>query len=451
MATVEPQVIDARPISPSQLALWIGSALGRIAQTWVEGEVTKVQASGSGHLYFTLADAKTQLDAMVWDQDRPAVEGMLAPGRTVRVHVSSVRFYAPQGRVSVMVDQARAVGEGEILREIVATAGRLAADGLTDPGRRRPLPLVPRRIGLIAGRDSDARADVVDALRGRFAPVRILVAPALVEGPNAVDSILAAIRSLARVPDVDVIVLARGGGSVEALRPFSDERLCRAIAAARTPIVTAIGHTKQRPNCDLVADASANVPRDIAALVVPSETQLREELDLGRQALGRLDQRIGVARERVGHLGVRARGTARMERTRGTLQGFRATLRSEVRSVGARVAREGERIDSVRGAQARATGRYLVISRERLERANGPFLASGAARLARAEVTLDRAVQGLDRRDGLRHGYAVLRDARGRPLTSIADLAPGQAVDVRLADGSAVATILTTDPEQASP
>jgi exodeoxyribonuclease VII large subunit len=448
VATSDLQPADGRPISPSQLALWIGNALGRIQQTWVEGEVTKVQASGRGHLYFTLADAKTQLDAMVWDSDRPNAEAALAPGRTIRAHVASVRFYGPQGRLSVVVDRAREVGEGEILREIAETGSRLAADGLTDPGRRRPLPMIPRRVGVIAGRDSDARADVIDAIRMRFPPAQIVFAPALVEGPTAVDSVMAAMRALIRTDQVDVIVIARGGGSVEALRPFSNERLCRAIAAARLPIVTAIGHTKQRPNCDLVADACANVPRDVAALVVPSETELRLRLDQGQECLDAVGKRVAAQRQQLDHLGMRARGTSRIERTRGTLEGIRATLRSEVRSIDQRITRDHERVSALRSAQVAASRRRVAVAVANLDRGSAPLVASGRERMRQAEALLDRATRGLDRHDGLRRGYVLIRGADGRPVTSVAELKPGSAVDLQLADGSATASVLETHPNQ---
>ncbi len=268
----------------SQLAAAIRSKLRELGAGWVEGELQTVGRSG-GHCYLTLADGQCVVEAMIWRQDLPRVGSVPAEGSLVQAHFTRVDFYGRGGRTRLMLDRLRLTGEGELLRRQAEVLARLRADGLCDPARRRPLPPFPRRVAVVCGRDSDAKADVERALRERFPPVHIVHRAALVQGTGAVDSIIDALAHLQAQHAVDVIVVARGGGSVADLSPFDDERLCRAIVACAVPVVTSIGHSKQRPNCDEVAAACADVPARAAEKVVPSARELLAGLDRAGERL----------------------------------------------------------------------------------------------------------------------------------------------------------------------
>ncbi|MGI9116249.1 MAG: exodeoxyribonuclease VII large subunit, partial [Gaiellales bacterium] len=276
--------MEGRPVetvaeSPSAIWRRIGDALGALGGGIVEGEVQQVTVAASGHLYFTLTDGEATIRCIVW---RSAVERLgehPVQGRLIQARYTKIDHYAKSGTVSLICNAIRTAGEGELLQRVLDVRERLRAEGLTDPERKLPLPRLPRRVGLVTGRDSDAEADVVRALRDRFPPVRIAVCHSLVQGVGAVNELIEALGTLASTPGVDVIILARGGGSVEDLLPFSDEALCRAISALGVPVITSIGHTRQRPNCDEVASAVAEVPARAAEHAVPSAAELLERID----------------------------------------------------------------------------------------------------------------------------------------------------------------------------
>ena len=246
--------------SPSEVWSRVNAVLRGIGGGVVEGEVQQVTYHASGHVYFTLTDGEANVDCKMWRTSAERQTLRLEQGKRIQARFPRVEVWAKRGDISLIVDAVRSVGEGELLQRVLDVRERLIADGLTDPERKPRLPRLPRRVGLVTARGSDAEADVVTALRHRFPPVRIAVCHAAVQGAGAAEDLIEALMTLAAQPAVDVIILARGGGSVEDLLPFSDEGLCRAIAALGTPVISSIGHTRQRPNCDEVAAAAAEVP-----------------------------------------------------------------------------------------------------------------------------------------------------------------------------------------------
>src|SRR5690606_19678357 len=196
-------------------------------------------------------------------------------GARVVVHARPA-FYPARGTLSLRADEIRQVGLGELLARIERLRRLLRAEGLFDPARKRRLPFLPNRIGLITGRASAAERDVVAVTRRRWPAAQLRIINVAVQGPGAAAQIIDALRVLDTDPSVDVIILARGGGSVEDLLPFSDEALCRAVAAARTPVVTAIGHETDTPLVDFVADVRAATPTDAAKRVVPDLAEERQ-------------------------------------------------------------------------------------------------------------------------------------------------------------------------------
>jgi exodeoxyribonuclease VII large subunit len=270
-----------------KIADWIN----RLGAVWVEGQVTQISARpGTATAFLTLRDTSADVSISVTCATG-LVRGMEPPltdGSRVVVH-GKPSYYTGRGTLSLRVDEIRAVGIGELLARIERLRRLLAAEGLFDPRRKRPLPFLPGTIGLITGRASAAERDVLTNARGRWPAAHFRVINVAVQGTTAVPQVMTALSTLEADPNVDVIVIARGGGSVEDLLPFSDEALCRAVAACRTPVISAIGHEPDTPLLDHVADLRCSTPTDAGKRVVPDvaeETQRITQLrDRARRAL----------------------------------------------------------------------------------------------------------------------------------------------------------------------
>ena len=435
---------------PRELAQRVRAALAAVGPGWVEGEVRGLVVARSGHAYFDITDGEATFHCTVWRGTWQRLEERPVEGALVQVRYGKLDFYAPRGTLALVVEEIRATGEGELLRRVQETLARLVADGLCDPARRTPLPRFPRKVGVVAGRDSDALHDVGIAIRRRFPPVRFALKTAIVQGVQCVPSVTAAIARLAVEPEVDVIVLARGGGSVQDLYPFSDEALCRAIAASPVPVVTSIGHTRQRPNCDHVAAASADVPAKAAELVVPSAAELTDRIERLAAAIG--DEAAGRARELDLVLQTRtARVTARSE-------AFYAARRREVERGGlrldatARVVRERldpARLDALATPLVPRTADRLAAARRTVDTVAAPLVPRATDRLAGARRALAATSALVDARDWQRRGYALVRGADGTPRTLAGSLRPGDAIRVELRDGTVAASVEAVEAHEA--
>jgi exodeoxyribonuclease VII large subunit len=271
VTTPGPATSPEEPWPVRTVARKIAQWIDRLGAVWVEGQLTQVSARpGTGTAFLTLrdpaADVSLNLTApmgLVRDAAAP-----LREGQRVVVHGKPSYFFG-RGTLSLRVDEVRAVGVGELLARIERLRALLAAEGLFDAARKRRPPRLPGRIGLITGRASAAEHDVVTVAQDRWPAARFRVLNTAVQGALAVPQMLDALAALDADPSIDVIVLARGGGSVEDLLPFSDEALCRGVARCRTPVVTAIGHEPDTPLVDHVADVRAATPTDAAKCVVP--------------------------------------------------------------------------------------------------------------------------------------------------------------------------------------
>jgi exodeoxyribonuclease VII large subunit len=265
----------------------IADWLTRLPTIWVEGELTDLRRQDRWQsVFFTLKDPadgsclgvqmpRGQFDALRLD---------LTNGERVHVYGRPELFEA-RGEFRLRALTIERFGLGDHLAALERLKRKLAAEGLFAVERKRPLPRFPRRIGLVTGNDAAAKRDVITSISGRFPPARLLVAETYVQGPRAAPAIIEALRALCDAPEVDVIVLARGGGSFEDLLPFSDERLVRAVAACPLPVVSAVGHEQDSPLTDLAADVRASTPTAAARLVVPDLTELLERLARSRAAL----------------------------------------------------------------------------------------------------------------------------------------------------------------------
>jgi exodeoxyribonuclease VII large subunit len=328
----------------------------------------------------------------------------LADGQ--RVHVfGRPELYEQRGEFKLRALTIERFGVGAHLASLERLKATLAAEGLFADARKRPLPYLPRRIGIVTGNDAAAKRDVVTTICSRFPPASVLVAETYVQGPRAAAEIVAAIGALCEHPDVDVVVLTRGGGSFEDLLPFSDERVVRAVAECPVPVVSAVGHEQDTPLCDLAADVRASTPTAAGKLVVPELTELFGRLDRAHATLARSVRRsLDQDRQRL---------TRSVER-----------LRARPRIA---LEREGQRLERTRERLRLAPA--LAVERKRAA------LENSAAKL----VSLS-PVQTLER------GYAIVRTDSGDVVAAAADVSTGAHVDVTLADGGFGARVEEVTP-----
>jgi exodeoxyribonuclease VII large subunit len=408
MAKVEALPYDDRTVySVAAFNRGVGQWLSRLPTVWVEGEVTELRRHERwATVFFTLKDptdgscvgvtmARGRFDALRLD---------LSDGE--RVHVfGRPELYEQRAEFKLRALTIERFGVGAHLASLERLKATLAAEGLFADARKRALPFLPRRIGVVTGNDAAAKRDVVTTIRSRFPPASVLVAETYVQGPRAAAEIVAAIGALCEHPDVDVVVLTRGGGSFEDLLPFSDERVVRAVAECPVPVVSAVGHEQDTPLCDLAADVRASTPTAAGKLVVPDLTELYGRLDRARGALARNVRR---SLERDGQ-----RLTRSVER-----------LRARPRIA---LEREGQRLERTRERLRLAP--VLAVERKRAE------LEKSAATLGALSP-----VQTLER------GYAIVRTASGDVVASTSDLSVSARVDVTLADGGFAARVEEVTP-----
>lgn len=387
------------PLPVRTVARLVAEWVGRLGRVWVEGQVTEV-SKRPGTVFLTLRDpvADVSLKVTCARGVCDAVVPPLADGARVVVHAKP-DFYLARGTLSLQAYEIRPVGVGELLARLERLKGVLAAEGLFAPGRKRSLPFLPTVVGLVTGRASAAERDVLENARRRWPAVRFDVREVAVQGHLAVEQVMSALRALDAAPEVDVIVLARGGGSVEDLLPFSDEALCRAVAACGTPVVSAIGHEPDSPLVDLVADVRCSTPTDAGKRVVPD---VAEELT-----------RVHGLRDRARRVVV---GTVERERAGLAAARSRPVLADPHLLVRARA----EQVEGLRERARRST----------------------AARLAAAQSDLDHTlarVVALSPHATLARGYAVVQTTGGAVLRDPAQVASGAALRVRLAEGELAA------------
>jgi exodeoxyribonuclease VII large subunit len=382
---VEPLLYGDRKVyTVSAFNRGVASWVARLPSIWVEGEVTEFRRQqGWQSVFFTLKDP-TDGACLPVSMPRGRFDGLrleLTDGMSVHVF-GRPELYEARGVFQLRALSIEPLGLGAILAGLERLKRKLAAEGLFAPERKRPLPVLPRRIGLLTGNEAAAKRDFVTAVQSRFPAANILVAQTYVQGQAAPGAIASTLRALEREPEIDVIVLTRGGGSFEDLLPFSDERVVRAVAECAVPIVSAVGHEQDTPLCDHAADVRASTPTGAARLVVPDERELRERLDAARAAL--------------------ARGAgAALERARSSL------------------ARDRERLDR---------SPALLVERKRAS------LEAIAGQL-----------QALSPRKTLARGYAIVRTDNGI-VRSAGDLEAGGRVEVELAEGGFGARVEVTRP-----
>lgn len=435
------------PIGVADYAARIGRALREAGPAVVEGEVQRPKQGGRGVWWFDLTDGEQVLPCsyLPWLTRSKAPSHAPKHGDRVRIRIRHCEYWAAGGRLRVVVEDVEAAGEGEMLRRRAELVARLAAEGLCDPARFPSLPRFPRGVGLISGADSDALKDVIRGLGDRFPAVPVVTACCRVQGAAAPAEIVDRLARLDADPRVDVIVVARGGGSVQDLVCFDDERLCRAIRALRTPVVTAIGHTDNNPVCNHVTHA-AFVPRHAAERVVPDRRELQREVVHLAGALTRATRLPADLRRDL-------EAVATVVAHRGRLDGHRAAVLAGGRAVEAHAARFLRAIDAelvaVRSLLDRAPDRIrsrTAAVRQALDAR--PIVVLGE----RATAELRRAVAEhgrlLDAADPRRRGWIAALDADGQIVRRVDDLRPGATVRLSLEDGTASATVTELHPDR---
>lgn len=273
-----------------------------LQDVWLTGEVSNVTRSAPGHIYFTLKDAEASLSCVMWRTAATMLPaGQPAHGAAVWVH-GRVGVYAVRGNYQLYVDQLRPAGLGDLHARFEQLRDRLKAEGLFDAARKRPLPEFPRVIGIVTSPQAAALRDVLTVLNRRFPLVRVRLAPTLVQGEQAPPQIVAALQALDAQDDVDVILLVRGGGALEDLWALNDERVARAVAACRHPVVSGVGHETDFTIADFAADVRAPTPSAAAELAVPDQVELRQAIERLAQQMGQaLDYQLDAARQALEH------------------------------------------------------------------------------------------------------------------------------------------------------
>ena len=270
-----------------------------VRDVWVQGEVANLSRPASGHIYFTLKDQSSALKSVIWKTTAMRLPLTLQSGMAVEAH-GSVSVYERDGQYQLYVDAVRLTGEGALYQEFTRLKARLEAEGLFDPERKRPIPERPARLGIATSATGAALQDILNTLKRRYPLVEAILAPCAVQGEEAPAQVVAALRALNAEPGVEVILLARGGGSLEDLWTFNDEMVVRAIANSRAPVITGIGHEIDFTLSDFAADLRAPTPTAAAELAVPDALELRDQIVSLYARLGYALQNVtGVERGRL--------------------------------------------------------------------------------------------------------------------------------------------------------
>ncbi|MCJ7738801.1 MAG: exodeoxyribonuclease VII large subunit [Anaerolineae bacterium] len=366
-----------------------------LSDLWVEGEVSNFSRASSGHCYFTLKDAGSQLNCVMWRGAASKQSYLPTTGDQVQVH-GYVGVYEAGGRYQLYADEIQPAGIGDLYRQFELLKARLENEALFAPERKRQIPQFPRVIGVVTSPTAAALRDIVNVLSRRYPLARVLLSPTAVQGDAAPPQIVAALDALNARDDVDVIIVARGGGSLEDLWAFNDEGVARAIAASRHPVVCGVGHETDFSLADFVADLRAPTPSAAAELVVQDQFDLRAQV-------------VGLA----------VRATSLLH---ATLDGDRLRLTEQERALrhlspGVQIAQARQHVDDLLGRSQASVGHEFALWRERLAGVSG--------RLA-----------GFSPVGTLARGYAIVRhSATGDVVSSVQDVSAGDLLAIRVLDG----------------
>ena len=365
-----------------------------LADLWVQGEISNFSQPRSGHLYFTLKDASAALKCVMWRNMAQRLQFLLRDGDAVEVH-GSLSVYEAGGQYQLYADLIRPVGEGALYQEFLRLKAQLEAEGLFDPERKRSIPEWPRRIGIVTSPTGAALRDMLNTLRRRYPLVKVILAPTAVQGEEAPPGIVSALQSLNLTASPDVILLARGGGSIEDLWAFNDERVARAIAASAAPVISGVGHETDFTIADFVADLRAPTPTAAAELATPDRNDLRAALN---------DQNQRLERAALGQIAAQ----------RWQLNEFQNRLLHQ--NPLARIRNDRQRLDELTHRTGVALSHQMKLERSQL-------------------FGLVRRLEALSPLAILQRGYAVVSTADGSIVHSAVQVNPGDRLDIRVHEG----------------
>lgn len=413
-------------------AVWgVGALVHAVADTLatkfsactVRGELSGFSKAGSGHCYLSLKDAdggNALLRCAMFRRAASLLDFVPADGQLVEVR-GRIAVYEPRGDLQFVVESMRRAGAGALFEQFLRLKARLEAEGLFDAELKRALPPHPRRVGVVTSLGAAALHDVLTALRRRAPHVEVVLYPSLVQGPEAPDALVRAIETAGHRNEVDALIVCRGGGSLEDLWSFNDERVVRAIAASPLPVVCGVGHETDITLADLAADVRAPTPTAAAELVAPTRRACLEVLDAFATVMSnRVHQVLDREAQRLD------RATVRLMRPA-----------EGVRRHGQRLSLLAQRLASSSGERVRTQARRHDTLAARLQRSAAVLLD----RQRQREDQLASRLKALDPKQVLSRGYAWLEGADGHAVTSAAALAPGQQVKAVLADGHVVADV----------
>jgi len=389
--------------SVSDLTAYIRALLEsneNLMDIWVAGEISNLSQPKSGHIYFTLKDINASLRCVIWREQAWRLKGALRDGMAVEAH-GHVSVYEQGGQYQLYVDGLRAAGEGLLYQEFLRLKAALEAEGLFAAERKRPVPRLPRLIGIVTSPTGAALQDMLNTLRARCPLVEVVLAPAAVQGEEAPPQIVAAIQALNRQVKPDVIIVARGGGSLEDLWAFNDERVVRAVAASKAPVISGVGHETDFTLTDFGADLRAPTPTGAAVLAAPDIVDLYTELQGWRLRL-----------VQAGHDYV----------NEGNMELSNLTYRLERQSPLWRVRQGMQHMDHLLQRMNVAVDHYLAFQKTRI-------------------VTVQERIHALDPIRVLQRGYALVQDRGGALITAVKQVKLNQEVAVQLADGSFAADV----------
>ena len=422
------------------------------APLWIEGEISNLARPASGHLYFSLKDADAQVRC-AWFRQRQRSRGDgLANGEQMLVF-GRVSLYEPRGDYQVIVDRVEPVGEGVLRRRFEQLKKKLATEGLFDSERKRELPALPRQVGVITSPSGAAIRDVLTVLRRRFPAVPVVVYPSAVQGQLAAAELVRALSRAAARRECDVLIIGRGGGSLEDLMAFNDETVARAIHASPIPVISAVGHEVDVTIADFVADWRAPTPSGAAEIAVPEQAEWQRSVSQAarrlRQSMRRLTDDLGQTLDWLARQLASASPVKRLSQQKVRLVGLRRALAAAARH---ELLVRRRDVDGL-AARLRANSPHVKMQRLAFEFAalQRRLPAAAKATLARKRQRLDltgRALRAVSPLATLERGYAVVTDnATGTLIADASSVTPGTEVRARLARGRLIANIVRSEPD----
>jgi exodeoxyribonuclease VII large subunit len=366
-----------------------------LKNVWVQGEISNLARPGSGHIYFTIKDKQSALKVVMWRSSAQRLRVQLQDGLSVEIH-GSMGVYEAGGQYQLYADLIRPVGEGALFRQFILLKEKLEAEGLFDPQRKRPIPPFPKRIGIVTSPTGAALRDILQTLQRRYPLAEVILAPTAVQGEEAPNGILAALQALNSYAEPDIILLARGGGSIEDLWAFNDEGVARGIAASLAPVISGIGHETDFTIADFVSDLRAPTPTAAAEHAVPNHLDLLAALQELEQRLQRIRQaKLANQREKLDYLNIRL----------------------SLRSPQSRLRSDRQRIDAYLDRCTQSIHNQLRFSRTLL-------------------TGLTNNLENLNPTAVLGRGYAILRQEDGSLLRYASQVRLDDRFSVQLSDGN---------------